>query len=415
MHILFLTDNFPPEVNAPASRTYEHAREWVKAGHRVTVITCAPNFPKGRVFDGYQNRLWQREQMAGIDVIRVWSYITANEGFARRVLDYVSFMVTATVASLFTRKVDVVVGTSPQFFTACAAYAVGSLKRRPWVFELRDIWPESIRVVGAMKDSAALNFLEKVELFLYRKASVIVSVTHAFKDTLIRRGIEGKKVEVVTNGVDTSRFVSRPKDPALVQQHRLEGKFVAGYIGTHGMAHGLDTVLDAAKMMKTAPDGDRYRFLFLGDGANKSALVNRAQREQLDNVIFVDSVPKDDVVRYWSLLDAALIHLKASDLFETVIPSKMFECMGMAIPILHGVRGESAGIVQDNGVGLTFEPENPSDLCDRLQQLNDDPALCQQIKAQGPTAAKRYDRKVLATNMLSLLENVCTQQRDGQK
>ncbi len=381
----------------------------------MTVITCAPNFPKGRVFDGYQNRLWQREQMAGIDVIRVWSYITANEGFTRRVLDYVSFMVTASVASLFTRKVDVVVGTSPQFFTACAAYAVGRLKRRPWVFELRDIWPESIRVVGAMKESAALDFLEKVELFLYRKASAIVSVTHAFKDTLIRRGIDGQKIEVVTNGVDTGRFVSRPKDLALVQQHRLEGKFVAGYIGTHGMAHGLDTVLDAAKMMKTAPDGDRYRFLLLGDGANKSALINRAQREQLDNVIFVDSVPKDDVVRYWSLLDAALIHLKASDLFETVIPSKMFECMGMAIPILHGVRGESARIVQDNRVGLTFEPENPTDLCDRLRQLHDDPALCQQIKAQGPTAAKGYDRRVLATNMLGILENVCTQQRGGQK
>lgn len=415
MHILFLTDNFPPEVNAPASRTFEHAREWVKAGHRVTVITCAPNFPKGQVFDGYQNRVWQREQMAGIDVIRVWSYITANEGFARRVLDYVSFMVTGTIASLFTRKVDVVVGTSPQFFTACAAYVVGSLKQRPWVFELRDIWPESIRAVGAMKESAALDFLEKVELFLYRKASAIVSVTHAFKDTLIRRGIDGQKIQVVTNGVDTSRFVSRPKDSALEQQYGLEGKFVAGYIGTHGMAHGLDTILDAAKMMKLAPDGDRYRFLLLGDGANKSALVNRAQREQLDNVIFVDSVPKDDVVLYWSLLDAALIHLKASDLFETVIPSKMFECMGMAIPILHGVRGESARIVQDNHVGLVFEPENAAALCDGLRQLHDNPDLCQRIKAQGPTAAKRYDRQVLATNMLNVLENIGTRQKGGHK
>jgi len=415
MHILFLTDNFPPEVNAPASRTFEHAREWVQAGHRVTVITCAPNFPKGQVFDGYQNRVWQREQMAGIDVIRVWSYITANEGFARRVLDYVSFMVTGTIASLFTQKVDVVVGTSPQFFTACAAYAVGSLKQRPWVFELRDIWPESIRAVGAMKESAALDFLEKVELFLYRKASAIVSVTHAFKDTLIRRGIDGRKIDVVTNGVDTSRFVSRPKDSALEQQFGLEGKFVAGYIGTHGMAHGLDTVLDAAKMMKLAPDGDLYRFLLLGDGANKSALVNRAQREQLDNVIFVDSVPKDDVVRYWSLLDAALIHLKASDLFETVIPSKMFECMGMAIPILHGVRGESARIVQDNQVGLVFEPENAAALCDGLRQLHDSPDLCQRIKAQGPTAAKRYDRKVLATNMLNVLEDIGTRQKNGHK
>jgi hypothetical protein len=127
VHVLFLTDNFPPEVNAPASRTFEHCREWVKAGHRVTVITCAPNFPKGKVFDGYRNKLWQRETMEGIEVVRVWSYITANEGFVRRILDYQSYMVSAIIASLFVRKVDVIVGTSPQFFTACAAYVASRL------------------------------------------------------------------------------------------------------------------------------------------------------------------------------------------------------------------------------------------------------------------------------------------------
>ncbi len=133
MHILFLTDNFPPEVNAPASRTHEHCRLWAASGHRVTVITCAPNFPKGRVFDGYRNAVWQQEMMDGIHVIRVWSYITANEGFSRRVLDYMSFMLTATLASLFVRRVDVVIGTSPQFFTACAAWLVGALKRVPFI------------------------------------------------------------------------------------------------------------------------------------------------------------------------------------------------------------------------------------------------------------------------------------------
>ena len=124
MHILFLTDNFPPEVNAPASRTHEHCRQWVRSGAQVTVITCAPNFPTGRVFAGWHNRLWQEEQMDGIRVIRVWSYITANEGFLRRVLDYLSYMLAATLASLFVRRVDVVIGTSPQFFTAVAGWAV---------------------------------------------------------------------------------------------------------------------------------------------------------------------------------------------------------------------------------------------------------------------------------------------------
>ncbi|WP_413889039.1 glycosyltransferase [Candidatus Aalborgicola defluviihabitans] len=176
-----MTDNFfPLEVNAPASRTFEHCREWVKAGQQVTVITCAPNFPKGRVFDGYRNRLWQSAEMDGIRVIRVWTYITANEGFAKRILDYVSFMVAATLAALFVRKVDVVVGTSPQFFTVCGACVTGFLKRVPGVFELRDIWPESIKAVGAMQDSLALRWLERLELFLYRNASRVVAVTHAF-------------------------------------------------------------------------------------------------------------------------------------------------------------------------------------------------------------------------------------------
>lgn len=406
MHILFLTDNFPPEVNAPASRTYEHCREWVETGHQVTVVTCAPNFPKGKVFEGYRNSLWQTEEMAGIRVIRVWTYITANEGFIKRVIDYLSFMISAVAAALFVRKVDVVVGTSPQFFTACAAYLAGALKRVPWVFELRDIWPESIRAVGAMKSSRMLDGLEKIELFLYRKASAIVSVTNAFRDTLTHRGIEGSKIYVVTNGVDIHRFSPREKDVELVMRYGLEGKFVAGYIGTHGMAHALDTLLDAAKILKNAPGGDRYRFILLGDGASKARLVERAYAERLDNVIFIDSVPKGDVVRYWSLLDISIIHLKKTELFTTVIPSKLFECMGMAIPVLHGVQGESAGIVESEAVGLVFEPENAMALCLGLKRLMEDEALYRRLKENGPKSAQKYDRRTLAKEMLGVIERV---------
>jgi glycosyltransferase involved in cell wall biosynthesis len=400
------TDDFPPEVNALASRTFEHCREWVRAGHEVTVITCAPSFPKGRVYEGYRNALWQREDMAGIRVIRVGTYITANEGFLKRTLDYMSFMVSGFVASLFVRGVDVVVGTSPQFFTVCAAFMTGMFRRRPWVFELRDIWPESIRAVGAMKSSRLLDALERLEMFLYRRASAIVSVTNAFRDTLIRRGVNGAKIHVVTNGVDTSRFSPRDKDASLMARHGLEGKFVAGYIGTHGMAHALDSVLDAARALKGAPDGDRFRFLLLGDGASKTALVARAAAEGLDNVIFVDSVPKDEVVRYWSLLDASIIHLKKTELFTTVIPSKLFECMGMAIPVLHGVAGESAGIVEAEDVGLVFEPENVDALLAGLRRLADDDALYQRLRANGPAAARRYDRANLAARMLKVLLGV---------
>jgi glycosyltransferase involved in cell wall biosynthesis len=403
VHILFLTDNFPPEANAPASRTHEHCKVWVEAGHRVTVVTCAPNFPKGVVFAGYRNAWRSEERIDGIRVIRVWSYITANEGFARRILDYLSFMASASLQAPFVREVDVVVGTSPQFFTACAAWFVGAVKRRPYVFELRDLWPESIRALGAMKDSWALRAVERLELFLYRRAARVVSVTESFRADLARRGIDPKKVAVVTNGVDIARFSPRPKDAALLRSLGLEGKFVAGYVGTHGMAHALETLLDAALLLRDAPD---VRILFLGDGARREALVARARELSLDNVVFLESVPKSEVARYWSLLDVSIIHLRRTPLFETVIPSKLFECMGMGLPVLHGVAGESAAIVEREGAGWVFTPEDAGQLAGLIRTLRDDPEALAACRARCLAAAGNYDRRALALRMLGELEGL---------
>lgn len=406
MHILFLTDNFPPEVNAPASRTFEHCAEWVKAGHKVTVVTGAPNFPKGQVFAGYRNKLWQREVMGGIDVVRVWTFITANEGFVRRVLDYTSYMCSAIVTSLFIEKVDVVVGTSPQFFTACAGYVVGLLKRRPFVFELRDLWPETIKAVGAIKWAFVLRWLEALELFLYRRAALIVSVTESFKKNLADRGIDPEKMVVVTNGVDMSRFKPIPKDLELVRSLGVEGKFVAGYVGTHGMCHGLETLLEVADEIRSQPDGADYHFVFLGDGARKEALVADARSRGLDNVTFLESVSKDQVPRYWSILDASLIHLQRSPVFETVIPSKLFECMGMGIPVLHGVAGESAEIVRNESVGVVFEPENAGELVAALEALRADPKALDGYRERCLQAAPKFAREAMAARMLEALVGV---------
>ncbi len=406
MNILFLTDNFPPEVNAPASRTFEHCREWVKAGNSVTVITCAPNFPMGKVFEGYKNPLWKIEEIDGIQVVRVWTYITANTGFIKRILDYVSYMIAAVLASFFIKKVDVVVGTSPHLFTAMAGYMVGTIKRIPFVFELRDLWPESITAVGALKkDSFVIRFFEKIEMFLYRKAASIVSVTNSFKQNLIERGIDANKISVVTNGVDLSHYKPQEKDIELVEKFGLEGKIVAGYIGTHGMAHSLETLLEAAEKLKYIEGGDIYRIIMLGHGAEKQLLVDKAKQMQLDNIIFIDSVPKQDVHRYWSLLDVSIIHLKNIPLFTTVIPSKLFESMGMGIPILHGVAGESADIVEREKAGLTFEPENVDELLEKLIALKKDDELYGALKNNCLEAAKKYDRSVLASHMLDVLDN----------
>jgi hypothetical protein len=342
--------------------------------------------------------------MEGIRIIRVWTYIAANRGFMRRILDYVSYMVSSTIASVFVRRPDLVVATSPLLFTAMAGCMVGGIRRIPFIFELRDLWPESIKAVGAMKDSLVIRFFEKIEMFLYRKAARIVSVTESFRNNLIQRGIDPDKIYVVTNGVDLSRFAPAPRDNKLVLKYGLEDKFVAGYIGTHGMAHSLETILDAADRIRNTDEGNKFRFVFLGDGARKKELIERATELKLDNVIFIDSVPKEDVVRYWSLLDVSIIHLKKAPLFTTVIPSKLFECMGMGIPILHGVAGESAGIIKSEGCGLLFEPENPSELCEKLMTLRDNNDLYQELRGGCLKAAKVYDREVLANKMLEILK-----------
>jgi len=411
LRILFLTDNFPPEVNAPASRTYEHCREWVRAGHEVTVVTCAPNFPKGRVFEGYRNRLFAREVADGISVVRVWSYITANEGLLKRTADYVSFMISAILAAPWLKRPDVIVATSPQFFTACAGWAVSRLKGRPWVFELRDLWPESIRAVGAIRNHRILDRLERMELGLYRDAAAVVCVTRAFRDNLIRRGVDPDKVAVVTNGADLSRFAPRARDEALAAELGLGGCFVAGYVGTHGMAHALETLLEAAARLRRMPGGERIRMLLLGDGAAKAELVAKAKAMGLDNVVFVDTVPKDQVARYWSLLNVSIIHLKKTELFTTVIPSKLFECMAMGVPVLHGVEGESAEIVEREGAGLTFPPEDAGTLAGHLVALAADPARLRALGEAGRGGSARYDRATLAANMLDVLERVAAKGR----
>ena len=406
MHILFLTDNFPPEVNAPASRTMEHCREWARQGHKVTVITCAPNFPSGKVFAGYRNRLWHQETMEGVEVVRIWTYITANEGFLRRTLDYVSFMFAAFLAAPFVRDADVVVATSPQFFTACAGYLVGTLKRRPFVFELRDLWPESIRAVGVLKDGLILYALERIEMFLYHHAAAIVAVTHSFRDSLITRGIDEEKIVVVTNGADLDRFHPAPKDPQLAARLGLEGKIVAGYVGTHGLAHALHTILEAADHVAKVSDGKNVIFLFLGDGAMKAELKAKAAVMGLENAVFLDTVPKADVPRYWSLIDISIIHLKRDPLFTNVIPSKLFECMAMGLPVLHGVAGESASIVEKEQAGLLFEPESAVDLAAKVLLLAQNEQLRMRLGQNGRSVAPRYDRKARAAEMLSVLTKV---------
>ena len=414
MHILFLSDNFPPETNAPASRTFEHCREWVRAGHDVTVITCAPNFPEGKLFAGYKNRLWQSESVDGIRVIRVWTLIVSNSGRIRRSLDYMSFLLTGFLAAIFVRRVDVVVGTSPQFFAVCAAWGASLVKRAPFVFELRDLWPASIGAVKAMRPGLLLRFLERIELFLYRRAALIVALTTSFKQNLIARGIPSAKITVVTNGIDPGLFHPRNKDRDLLASLDLENRFVTGYIGTHGLAHGLDTILDAARLLRDQGH-DHIRFLIVGPGAERRQLINRAKAEQLSNIRFVDAVCRTEVPRYWSMLDCSLVHLRRDPVFETVIPSKLFEAMAMGVPTILGVKGEAAQLVQETQSGVLVAPEDAAAMAKAILDLEANTKLRRQISENAVQAAQNFKRSFLAQKMVAALGDVVTRPQGQQE
>ena len=400
MRILFLTDNFPPEVNAPASRTFAHCKYWVKQGHQVTVITCAPNFPLGKVYEGYRNKLCQKEMIEGIRVIRVWSYIAANEGFVKRVLDYVSFSISSFCVGLF-QKCDVIVATSPQFFTALSGRALHFWKRVPWIMEVRDIWPESIKTVGVMKDNAIIRYFEWQERRCYRSAAKVIVVTDTLKDVILHK-VKKNKVYVINNGVDKDLFQPMGKDVSLLKELQLEGKCVIGYIGTHGLAHKLDFVLQCAKEL----DGkSNYHFLFIGAGAEKKNLLRLKEVLKLSNVTMLDSVAKNKVGKYISILDVALINLKKSELFEKAIPSKIFENAVMQIPILLGVDGEARSIIEKYHAGVFFEPENKEDFVQKLNLLNDK-VLYQECKEGCKKLAEDFDRNRLAEKMLGVIMEV---------
>ena len=396
MKILFLTDNFYPEVNAPANRTYEHSKEWVKAGHKVTVITCVPNFPKGKVFEGYRNRLIQKEVIDGIEVVRVWSYITANEGMIKRILDYTSFALTGFLASLF-YKADVILATSPQFFTAISGSISSFFKRTPWVMEVRDIWPESIVAVGAMEKSRVIRWLEKIEIMLYKSAKKVIVVTDSFKLDLQEKGVNPSKIFVVKNGVQLDSFIPMAKNQELIAKLGLQNKFIIAYFGTHGMAHKLDFILRSAKNVKDSC----IQFLIIGDGAEKENLLKLHLELELENVLMLPSVSKSEIRDYLSIIDVALVTLKKSKTFKNVIPSKIFENAAMSKPILLGVEGESKALIESYNAGLCFEPENMDDFLSKIEMIKGTVDL---YKVGCQNLANDFDRKVLAQRMVKFLD-----------
>jgi glycosyltransferase involved in cell wall biosynthesis len=406
LRVLFVSHNFPPEVNAPARRLHDHGKQWVKDGGRLDVITDVPHFPEGVVHAGYRNRL-TRETVEGMEVLRVPQVITRNGGAGNRILNYVSFMASAIWHShRVEEKPDVVAATSPQMFTAIAGYVVSRLKRAPFVLEIRDLWPASAVSTGVLKRNAIVRFFEGVERFLYRKAAHIVVVTDSFRDYLLELGVPDQKITVLKNGVDLDGF-GGVEDASALAGLRTEVApdhgFVVSYVGTLGKAHGLEVILEAARR---CPEPD-ILFLVVGAGAEREPLEARARELGLPNFRMVDKQPHERMRLFYALSDVSVIHLRDVPLFRGVIPSKIFESLAARRPIVLGVDGEARGIVEEAGAGIAFRPEDPEALLEAVLRLYREPELRRRMGDRGRRYAElHHDRTDIARSYWRLLTAV---------
>jgi glycosyltransferase involved in cell wall biosynthesis len=408
--ILYVSQYFPPEMGAPAARAAELARYWTQDGHEVTVLTGFPNHPTGLVPLEYRSkfrRLVTREHVNGVSVVRTWLFPFPNRKAHERMLNYSSFCVSACTSGMFVRRPEILVATSPQLLVGLSGWWLARTKRVPFVFEVRDLWPESLTAVGMGCEDSLLNrWLRAIAGFLYVHSDRIVVVTPAFKDHLVQNWkVPEGKICIVQNGVDTNLFSPRAHNAEFRRKLGIEGKFVVGYIGTMGMAHGLETVVHAASdLQRTAPN---VLFLMVGEGADKERMINLARSRGLTNILFVGQQPREKVPDFIAASDACLVSLKRTELFKTVIPTKMLEFMSCARPVILGVDGQARRIIDEAKAGLFVEPEDAAALIQAIRQLAANEAMREMLGRNGRRhILEHFSRQQTAEDYVAVLAEI---------
>lgn len=417
MKLLYISQYFPPEMGAPAARASELARHWAEDGHEVSVLTGFPNHPTGVVPPEWQSRLRRltyREEMGRANVYRTWLWPLPNRKAHERMGNYASFCVSAALRGMTIPRPDVIIASSPQLLVGLAGWWLAFTRQIPFVFEVRDLWPESLAAVGVGgEDSLLHRALAGIAGFLYQRSDRIVVVTPAFKDHLVDRWrVPAKKIDVVENGVETDLFA--PADPALAAARRkelgAESRFVVCYVGTMGMAHGLETLLDAAARVQS--ENPNVLFLLIGEGSEKERIKSLAQSQGLSNVRFLDQQPRENIPSFISASDVCVVLLKKSDVFKTVIPTKMLEFMSCARPVVLAVEGQAQQIMEEAGAGMVIEPENAGALAAAIRQLDENRDLGKEQGRRGRAyILQKFSRAGTAQKYLTMLRDVVATSR----
>jgi glycosyltransferase involved in cell wall biosynthesis len=411
MNILYFSHYFTPEIGAPSARIYDLAQRWLTGGNQVQVVTCFPNHPTGHLYPGYDQGRYLHENLDGIEVHRHWTYVTPNKGFIKKTLGHLSYLPAAKfISGPHVRSSDVAIGTSPTMFAAMAAAGFAKRHKIPFIMEVRDLWPAIFVELGIIRNPLLIRWLEKWESRLYEQAAKVVVVTESFRRKLIERRLPPDKVATIPNGADVDFWNPVECSTEKRSQLQLEDRFIVLYIGAHGISHALERILDTADELR----GTRQiHFLFVGEGAEKEKLKQRARELELTNVTFFDPVGKDEVREFYAAADLCLVPLRNIPLFETFIPSKMFEMLSMARPIVASVQGEAADILRRSNGAVVVEPENSHQLARAIMDLyHQDEQARRQMGEQGRKFVKEYySRQQLAASYLALMNEVVAEYR----
>jgi glycosyltransferase involved in cell wall biosynthesis len=405
MNIAVYSHYFTPEIGAPSARIFDMARQWLRTSNSVQVVTCFPNHPTGTLYPGYRRGLYMRETLEGIDVHRHWTYITRNKGFVKKTLGHISYVPSAVLLS--SRRLtapDVIIGTSPTLFAAEAAERTAARTRVPFVMEVRDLWPAIFVELGVLRNRRLISVLERWEMSLYRRAAAVVTVTEAFRRDLIGRGVPESKIVTIPNGADVGFW--KPTGDREILRRRLgfEGKFVALYVGAHGISQRLAAIIRAAEILRESP---LFELVLVGEGAEKDELMDLVRSLSLQNVRFVDPVGKAEVRDYYEAADVCLVPLRDIPMFDGFIPSKMFEMMSLGKPIVASLRGEAAEILSRSGGALVVGPERSDQIADAIKTLQRDPDLAAELGRRGASFVRaEYSRESLAAKYLELMERL---------
>lgn len=416
MKILYVSHYFPPEIGAASARVHDIAKSWIKLGHEVVVLTGFPNYPMGKIPDEYRKKIGKfviTEEIDGIKVVRALFYPTSYGGSLQRIVNYTSSLISFSIIGSFLEKTDIIVATSPPLLVGLAGYWISRIKKVPFIFEVRDLWPESLVGTGMGRENTYFyKLLEKLAVFLYQKSTKIVVVTDGFKKELVsKKGIRSDKIEVIKNGVDPDLFRPLPNTEQIKNDLGFGGKFVVSYIGTIGLSHGIELILEAAKFLGTKLSD--LVFLIVGEGSEKDKLLQVKTNENLSNLLFFGEQPRERIPLFINASDICLVPLKATEIFRTRIPAKMFEIFACEKPIILVADGEAKQIaIDDAKAGLHVQQGNVEDLVRSILSLYGDPNLRSELGKNGRRfVVKNFSREVQANEYSNIL-NLVLQRTD---